>query len=117
MNNVCHLKTLWHENWAEKDFLGAVVCKVVQDAPGKWTMLLKIRGQDQDGKVLLLPFNVPVNPFSAAYSGPHDKPEAWGLEQLGPGVWSVEPSVIIPGLLHAFVTMVNVPEPAPWSKK
>lgn len=117
MNNICHFKTPWHDNWANKDFTSAIVCKVVEDAPGKWTMLLNIRGQNEEGKNLLLSYNVRVNPFSPVHSGLREQPESWGMEQLGPGVWALEPSVVIPGVIHAFITIVNVPEPSPWSNK
>lgn len=39
----------------------------------------------------------------------------WQLVRLGPGVWDISPSVHVPGQLHAFLTLVDVPEPAPWS--
>ena len=38
----------------------------------------------------------------------------WGLIQLGPSVWEITPPVWIKGQIHAFVTLVAVPEPAPW---
>lgn len=40
--------------------------------------------------------------------------DRWSLVKLGPGVWDVSPSVVVPGQIHAFVTLVGVPEPAPW---
>lgn len=49
-----------------------------------------------------------------------ERPDAWGLTQLGPGVWTVSPSFHAqgvtagdpPGDLHTFITIVNVPEGA-----
>lgn len=117
MNDICHLKVPWHEDWNSKEFALAIVGKVVEDSPGKWTLLLKIRGRNEDGKELLLCYNVPVNPFSSTHSGERTRPETWGMDQLGPGVWSLDPSVIIPGVIHAFVTLVDVPEPALWRIK
>ncbi len=38
----------------------------------------------------------------------------WSLVQLSPGVWEVTPSVHVPGQIHAFITLVNVPQPPPW---
>ena len=38
----------------------------------------------------------------------------WQLVRLGPGVWDISPSVVVQGQLHAFLTLVDVPEPAPW---
>ena len=40
--------------------------------------------------------------------------DRWHLIQLGPGVWEVSPSLLVPGQIHAFVTLVGVPEPPPW---
>lgn len=40
--------------------------------------------------------------------------DRWGLVRLGDSVWTLARSVHIPGQFHAFVTLVNVPEPAPW---
>src|SRR5580704_5913673 len=38
------------------------------------------------------------------------------LWRLGPHVWKLAPSVATP-VLHAYVTIVDVPEPPPWEKK
>lgn len=43
----------------------------------------------------------------------HDPPR-WVLRQLGPGVWKLAPSML-DVVLHAYVTIVDVPEPPPWS--
>jgi hypothetical protein len=40
--------------------------------------------------------------------------EHWGLERLGPGVWAVQPSVVVPGAIHAYIVLRGVPEPAPF---
>ena len=42
------------------------------------------------------------------------KPTAFGLQRVHPGVWVYDPSILVPGILHAFVVVVGVPEPAPW---
>jgi hypothetical protein len=46
--------------------------------------------------------------------GGNGAPPRFVLKRLGPGVWKVGPSIVSPGLLHAHVTIVDVPEPAPW---
>jgi len=38
----------------------------------------------------------------------------WGLRKLGPGVWAVTPMLIAPHVFQAYVTLVGVPEPAPF---
>lgn len=39
---------------------------------------------------------------------------AWGLRRLGPGTWAVAPSIDAPGVVHAYVVLCEVPEPAPF---
>jgi hypothetical protein len=38
----------------------------------------------------------------------------FGMMKIGPGTWKVIPSLNVPRVLHAFVVLCNVPEPAPW---
>lgn len=40
--------------------------------------------------------------------------DRWGLVRLGPGVWDIAKSIFAEGQIHAFVTIVGVPDPAPW---
>jgi hypothetical protein len=40
--------------------------------------------------------------------------EAYGAELVSPGVWSLAPSLNAEGLIHAFVVLYGVPDPAPW---
>jgi len=40
----------------------------------------------------------------------------YGLSRLGPGVWKLSPSLWAPGALHAFIVLVDVPEPAPFAR-
>lgn len=40
--------------------------------------------------------------------------DCWKLLRLGSGAWTVLPSVHVPGQMHAFLTLTNVPEPPPW---
>lgn len=47
-----------------------------------------------------------------------DDQEEWGLIRLGPGVWKLSPSIISGDkVLHGYVTLVDVPEPAPFLPK
>ncbi len=43
--------------------------------------------------------------------------DRWHLLRLGPGVWEVTPSLHVDGQIHTFITLVGVPEPAPWKKE
>jgi hypothetical protein len=38
----------------------------------------------------------------------------FGSERVIPGVWALNPSLNVPGLIHAFVVLYDVPDPAPW---
>lgn len=42
--------------------------------------------------------------------------DRWGLMKLGPGVWDIPESVFVEGQIHAFVTLLGVPDPAPWER-
>lgn len=42
---------------------------------------------------------------------------AFGLEKITDSVWSLHPSLNIPGVIHAFVVIYDVPSPAPWERK
>ncbi len=43
-------------------------------------------------------------------------PSRWLLQRLAPGVWDVPTSIHVPGQFHGFVTLLGVPEPAPWER-
>jgi hypothetical protein len=49
-----------------------------------------------------------VNAFGEAVS--------FGAELVAPGLWSLTPSLNIPGLIHVFIALYAVPTPAPWEK-
>jgi hypothetical protein len=36
------------------------------------------------------------------------------MERIVPGVWALNPSLNIPGVIHVFVLLYGVPNPAPW---
>ncbi len=40
----------------------------------------------------------------------------WDIVQCGPHVWDIPQSISAPGQLHAFVSIIGVPDPAPWAK-
>ena len=70
---------------------------------------------DQDSRQHLFSFPCQVGPhLPDTYRKQGDKIESWGLRQLGPGVWNVEPSILVDNSFHAFVTIIGVPEPAPF---
>lgn len=42
---------------------------------------------------------------------------AFGIEQVMPGLWHLNPSLNIPDVLHVFVVLYDVPTPAPWESR
>ncbi len=40
--------------------------------------------------------------------------KAFGAQKIAPGIWSLNPSLNLPMLLHAFIVFYGVPDPAPW---
>ena len=42
------------------------------------------------------------------------RPNRWNLVKLAPRVWDMPASVHVPGQMHAFITLLGVPDPAPW---
>lgn len=42
---------------------------------------------------------------------------AFGGTEVTPGVWALSPSLNIPGVLHVFVVLYGVPNPAPWERR
>ena len=45
-----------------------------------------------------------------------DELVAFGAEMVSLGVWALNPSLHLPGVIHAFVVLYNVPNPVPWER-
>lgn len=43
--------------------------------------------------------------------------KAFGAKRIAPGLWYLNPSFNFPGVIHAFVVLYGVPDPAPWEKR
>lgn len=43
--------------------------------------------------------------------------EAFHVVKMSAGTWALNPSLNIPGALHAYVVLHSVPDPAPWEKR
>jgi hypothetical protein len=54
--------------------------------------------------------NVPLSMNEPARIG---RDPRWNLFKLGPTVWKLTPS-ILDQQIHGYVTVIGVPEPAPW---
>ena len=61
-------------------------------------------------------FAVPVQHGDPELKPDGSSVQTFGMEKLGPGTWGLNPSVNIPELIHAFVILCEVPEPAPWKE-
>lgn len=57
-------------------------------------------------------YTIRVNPGGPPRFGPGFS--VWSLLKIEPSTWQIVPSVHFRGYLHAFVTLVEVPDPAPW---
>lgn len=97
---VVHLIVPWSEAPAV-DPREAHVGKVTPDSKFLLALL------DMQGKRHL--FTVPVV-RGAAQIDEGGRVIAWGMVQLAPTVYTLFPSWVVPGVLHAFVTIVQAPE-------
>lgn len=50
-------------------------------------------------------------------SDPGEFPPYFVAYKIGATVWKVAPSLTVPGMIHTYLTLVDVPEPAPWESK
>jgi hypothetical protein len=76
---------------------------------------------DARGNALLLDLDESADPLLLPASAAGAEMEdgqlvRFGLTRVSDGVWAVEPSLHIPGVLHAFVVLYDVPKPAPWEQ-
>ena len=85
---------------------GLAVGHIFRDDAGAWHLAFAV----QRGVLRRQRHFVDVDP-----DGCHA--DRWGLTRLGPGVWDVKESIVVPGQIHAFVTLVGVPCPAPWENE
>lgn len=58
-------------------------------------------------------FGVPIHFDGEAFDGDEKTPPRFVLRKLGPTVWKLSPS-ILHDMLHAYITIVGVPEDVPW---
>lgn len=58
-------------------------------------------------------FGFPVHTDGEPFDGDEKTPPRFVVYKIAPSVWKVSPSISHP-LLHAYLTLVGVPEPAPW---
>lgn len=103
---VCQLFFRWQEDVLTPDSIGG------EDLVCGW----------HDGKlVLMMGPSFPPLPVDVASGGlqlaENGALEAFGASLVTAGVWELVPSLNAPGLLHAFVVLYGVPDPAPWERR
>jgi hypothetical protein len=72
---------------------------------GLWELVLSIGRASQPPRRQRL--FVAVDPSGRAA-------DLWPMVRLAPGVWDLPKSIHAPGQFHGFVTLLGVPDPAPW---
>jgi hypothetical protein len=76
---------------------------ISRDKVGTWRLAFAV----QRGKKRRQRHFVDVDPMGT-------RQDRWPLHRLGAGVWDLSKSVHVAGQFHGFVTLVGVPDPAPW---
>ena len=59
---------------------------------------------------------IPIRVSTALSIGLDGAVEAFAAREISTGLWALSPSLNIPGFLHAFVILYDVPSPAPWER-
>lgn len=59
---------------------------------------------------------VPVEITAGAAVTEDGEVRAFGVERFASGVWTMAPSLNMPGLIHAFVVLYDVPHTPPWER-
>lgn len=100
---VCQLFLRWEadlEMYAGEDLVCGMIDGRLAISPGNWL----------DG---FLPIEVGEEARFAADGAL----EAFEAERITAGVWALSPSLNIPGEIHGFLVLYDVPEPPPWQQR
>jgi hypothetical protein len=80
-----------------------------------------ICGMPEDALVLLLGPGFPPLPLPVQSGEPVVDQDgellAYGAERVTASVWAITPSLNAVGLIHAFIVLHGVPDPAPWERR
>lgn len=104
---VAQLFVRWRgdmEKFHRDEFAGELRCGMLD---GEFAILL---GRD------LPPLPLPVE-LDGPKIGEEGELQAFGAELVTPGVWALNPSLNAQGLIHAFIVLYGVPDPAPWERR
>jgi hypothetical protein len=61
-----------------------------------------------------LPFRIETGQFRLGDAG---ELQVFGADQVARGLWEITPSLNVQGLIHAFLVIYEVPDPAPWERR
>ncbi|HWR36397.1 MAG TPA: hypothetical protein VN622_11060 [Clostridia bacterium] len=99
---VCQLFFRWVETPAA--YRGdELVCGVMDGQFGIWLC---------PGEAIAMPIVE-----GAAEFGMLNAIDNFGATKIANGVWSLSPSLNLPDLIHGFVVLYDVPDPAPWERR
>jgi hypothetical protein len=112
-NVVLLLTPKWSESPMD-DKRREPLCFASKTLDGKWSVLLTLPSDQPYPHMVSFPA---VNgPMDGKRVGDSYVMKHWGLIKIGPRTWQVNPSIQQPGLVHAYLVLCDVPEPAPWEK-
>jgi hypothetical protein len=104
-NAVCQVFLRW------RDVLPATL--------GSDLLVYAVTGQP-DLLMLVLSDQMPPLPLPVRNGPPEiidgDQLITYGAHRITDGVWAIDPSLNVEGVIHAFVVLHGVPEPAPWDR-
>jgi hypothetical protein len=99
---TCVMFVRWHETPTGSDM-------VADYSPQANALLLLVPGED----------GAQIVPLEVSMDGPvmvDGRLDAFHIRHISGGVWALYPSLNIPGVIHAYVVLHGVPEPAPWER-
>jgi len=64
-----------------------------------------------------VPMPIVLGEAEVVRQGPHVELVSYGMELVTKGVWAMDPSLNIEGVVHTFVVLYDVPDPAPWGEQ
>ncbi len=100
---VCQLFLRYRENLANTEPGDLLDCGVID---GELVLMLG---------PAFMPYPLPIEMGEGDYDA--DGIRSYGIELVTRGVWSVTPSFFVPGVIHAFISVYDVPDLPPWERR
>jgi len=88
-----------------KELADPAVANVSRHPDGSWMLAFSI---PRAGKRVIY--------FAALSVDGVMRADRWPIMKLAPGVWDLPASIFIPGQVHVFLTVLGIPDPAPWEE-